>query len=113
MVPIRALLDHIRWDAAFGRADFVIGYYDRVERCVVRVPYAHLAFDPGNHFSFTAVEDDGSAYDVPLHRVREVHRNGELIWQRPVHPGRRCRTWRRGARRRRIHAIGARFDPPP
>ena len=83
MTPIDQLLDRIRWDAEFGRAEFVLGYHDRVKRCIVRVPLARIAFDPANRFSFTAVEADGSAHDVPLHRVREVWRNGELIWQRP------------------------------
>jgi len=83
MIPIRSLLDRIRWDPEFGRADFTIGYYDRVKRSVVLVPFARIRIDPGIHFSFTAVEADGSVHEVPLHRVREVYRNGELIWRRP------------------------------
>jgi uncharacterized protein (UPF0248 family) len=46
-----------------------------------------MHLEPGNRFSFTAVEADGSVHDVPFHRVREVYRNGELIWQRPAHRG--------------------------
>ncbi len=82
MMPIDKLLDRIRWDPEFGRAQFEIGYHDRVRRRTVRVPFARVAFEPGNRFSFIAVEADGSTHDVPLHRVREVYRNGELIWQR-------------------------------
>lgn len=82
MLPIRALLDRIRWDPAFGRADFVIAYYDRVEGGLVRVPFGALQFEPGAHFAFTAFAPDGAQHTVPLHRVREVWRNGELIWQR-------------------------------
>jgi uncharacterized protein (UPF0248 family) len=83
MIPIRSLLDRIRWDPEFGRAAFTIGYYDRVERRIVTVPLAHIHLVPGNHFSFTAVEEDGSVHEVPFHRVREVYRDGVLIWQRP------------------------------
>jgi uncharacterized protein (UPF0248 family) len=86
MIPIDQLLDRIRWDPEFGRGQFVLGYHDRVKRCIVRVPLTRIAFEPGNRFSFTAVEADGSAHDVPRHRVREVWRNGELIWQRPHTP---------------------------
>lgn len=82
MIPIDRLLDRIRWDPAFGRADFELGYHDRVRACLVRVPLARIAFEPGNRFSFTALEADGSVHEVPLHRVRAVWRNGELIWQR-------------------------------
>jgi hypothetical protein len=46
--------------------------------------------DPGSHFSFTAVEQDGSVHEVPFHRVREVHRDGVLIWQRPAAPSPIC-----------------------
>jgi uncharacterized protein (UPF0248 family) len=87
VIPIRALLDRIRWDPEFGRGDFTLGYYDRVERRVVKVPLARIHLEPGHHFSFTAVAADGSIHEVPFHRVREVYRDGELIWQRPVRRG--------------------------
>jgi uncharacterized protein (UPF0248 family) len=87
MIPIQDLLHRIRWDPDFGRGEFLIGYYDRLRRCVVQIPFARIQFEPGDHFSFTAVEADGSLHQVPLHRIREVHRNGDLIWQRPVRDG--------------------------
>jgi uncharacterized protein (UPF0248 family) len=84
MVPIESLLNRIRWDAAFGLAAFTIGYFDRARHGIVTVPFERLRFEPGHHFSFGAVEADGSVHEVPLHRVREVRRDGELIWQRRV-----------------------------
>jgi len=83
MIPVHSLLDRIRWDPEFGRADFTIGYYDRIKHRVVQVPFARIQRDRADHFAFTAVEADGSTHEVPLHRVREVFRNGELIWRRP------------------------------
>jgi uncharacterized protein (UPF0248 family) len=82
MIPIQDLLHRIQWDPDFGRAEFEIGYYDRVTRTIVRVPFRRVHFERGEHFAFEAVEDDGSVHAVPLHRVREVWRNGTLIWQR-------------------------------
>jgi uncharacterized protein (UPF0248 family) len=82
MMPIHELLSRIRWDAEFARASFTVGYYDRVQRTVVRVPFARLAFDPDDHSAFIALDEDGAAHRVPYHRVREVTRDGELIWQR-------------------------------
>lgn len=82
MIPIQDLLHRIRWDTDFGKAEFVIGYYDRVARRIVRVPYRDIAMGKANHFAFSAADADGYVHDVPLHRVREVWRDGVLIWHR-------------------------------
>lgn len=84
VIPIQQLLHRIRWDPEFGRADFVIGYFDRLLGGIVRVPYSAEQFGGGEQFSFTAIEADGSVHEVPLHRIREITRNGVLIWQRPA-----------------------------
>ena len=44
MIPIHDLLSRIRWDAAFARSRFVIGYWDRVAG---RVLHAACARSPG------------------------------------------------------------------
>ena len=86
MVTIEALLQRIRWDPRFGRGSFTIGYYDRVRHEIVTVPLEQIHLATGNHFSFTAVEPDGTVHEVPFHRVREVHGDGVCIWRRTV-PG--------------------------
>ena len=86
MITIEALLQRIRWDPGFGHGRFTVGYHDRVRHEVVTVPLEQIHLDKGNHFSFTAVEVDGTVHQVPFHRVREVHRDGVCIWQRTV-PG--------------------------
>jgi uncharacterized protein (UPF0248 family) len=82
MQPIQDLLNRIRWDPEFGRGHFEIAYYDRVEKALVRVPMERVAFPPGDHFALEAVTEDGAAHSVPLHRVREVSRDGIVIWRR-------------------------------
>jgi uncharacterized protein (UPF0248 family) len=82
MMPIHALLQRIRWDPEFARAEFTLGYLDRVRHGIVTVPIDRVSLTPGNHFAFDLTEDDGSVHPVPFHRVRELRRNGELIWQR-------------------------------
>ena len=84
MIPIHDLLHRIRWDPEFGRAEFTIGYYDRIDRQIVQVPLARIVFETGSHSAFDAIEADGSVHSVPYHRVREVYRDGELIWRRPA-----------------------------
>lgn len=84
MTPIHDLLHRIQWDPAFGNAAFMIGYHDRIEAAIVRVPLRRVHLARGEHFSFDVEDEDGAMHMVPFHRVREVWRNGELIWQRTV-----------------------------
>lgn len=86
MIPIQELLSRIHWDRKFGHAQFVLGYYDRIERQIVKVPLARIVFEADSPGSFEAIEEDGSVHSVPYHRVREVYRDGELIWRRPEPP---------------------------
>lgn len=81
MIPIQDLLNRIRWDGHYG-GDFVIGYYDRIVGAIVRVRFAEISFPPDDHFAFVVIDAEGAAHSVPYHRVREVYRDGELIWRR-------------------------------
>lgn len=82
MQPIQELLDRIRWDVEFAKGDFTIGYYDRMLDRIITVPFRELHFDPADRFFFQAVDEEGEIHSVPFHRVREVHKDGKLIWHR-------------------------------
>lgn len=82
MTPIQELLSRIRWDKAFGDARFEIGYLDRLEQRIVRVPLREIAFAREDHFAFEFLDAEGGTHSVPLHRIKEVYRDGELIWHR-------------------------------
>lgn len=82
MIPIHELLNRIRWDTAFAQGRFVIGYYDRVDNTVIQVPVSRILLTPGEHFAFQVTDADGYTHDVPFHRVKDVYKNGELIWHR-------------------------------
>jgi len=60
----------------------VLGYYDRVDDKIIRVPVCRVQLTPGDHFAFQVTDADGTTHDVPFHRVKDVYRNGELIWHR-------------------------------
>jgi len=81
METIQQLLNRIRWDKEFGQGDFEVGIYDRVENAVGFQPLNNLRIEKGNHFFFT-VCIDGEVLTIPLHRIREVRKNGETIWKR-------------------------------
>lgn len=82
MQPVQELLNRIRWDQDYATADFEVGYYDRVENRVVRVPFQELSFPPDNHFAFELWDSNGELHHVPFHRVREIYRNRRCIWSR-------------------------------
>jgi uncharacterized protein (UPF0248 family) len=82
MIPIQELLNRIRWDDAYAEGDFLIGYYDRISGEIIQVPLQQVEFTPGNHFFFRYTGPNGAMREIPLHRIREVYRNRELIWHR-------------------------------
>jgi uncharacterized protein (UPF0248 family) len=82
LIPIHELLNRIHWDRDFGSAAFEIGYYDRVEDRIIRVPLSEIFFEPGDHFAFDLYDHNGELHSIPLHRVKQVFRDGKLIWHR-------------------------------
>ena len=82
MAPIKELLNRIRWDAEFARADFHLGYFDRVEKRIIVVPFQEIDFPVDSPNVFRLSDGTGQTHRIPLHRVRELYRNGERIWNR-------------------------------
>lgn len=82
MIPIHELLSRIRWDPEFGRGEFKIGYLDHVRGGLVYVPLAELREPEEGHFSFEVTDEEGVVHSVPYHRVKEVWKDGVLIWRR-------------------------------
>ena len=86
MQPIHELLNRIHWDPEFGRGSFEIGYYDRIDEKIIRVPFNEVTQMEGNKFFFHVFDEDNIAHCIPMHRVREVYKDGELIWKREPEP---------------------------
>jgi uncharacterized protein (UPF0248 family) len=84
MLPIRDLLARIRWDPAFGRGRWEVGYLDRVQGTLVRVPLDQLHTDADNTFAFETVDEEGVLRSIPYHRIRMAWRNGKVVWTREV-----------------------------
>ena len=83
MTPIHELLSRIHWDPEFGRGHFEIGYHDRHESVVQRVALQVVRFPEGERHVFEVVDEAGQVRRIPFHRVREVLRDGHVIWRRP------------------------------
>jgi len=84
MLPIQKLLSRIRWDPRFRRGRFALGYFDRVTRGIVVVPFDTIRFPAEAPGTFEIWDEEGVLHRIPFHRVRRVYRNGRLIWER--HP---------------------------
>ena len=82
MTPIRELLNRIHWDRTFGRADFLIGYLDRIENRIILAGLRKIRFPEDTPDSFEVLDAEDQRHRVPFHRVKEVYRNGERIWLR-------------------------------
>lgn len=81
-LPIHKLLSRIRWDPRFRRGRLALGYYDRVVRRVVVVPFESLRFPADTPACFELWDEEGYWHPIPYHRVRRVYRDGRLIWER-------------------------------
>jgi uncharacterized protein (UPF0248 family) len=86
MIPIQDLLHRIRWDPSFGRGRFEIACLDRVAGRLERLSFEALQFDPEEPFGFDVAGPGDERRFIPYHRVREVYRDGALIWSRPERP---------------------------
>jgi uncharacterized protein (UPF0248 family) len=82
MQPIHELLNQIRWDPSYQGSRFEIGYYDRIRDEIIRVPLQELNFPSDDHFDFQLLDEEGELHRIPLHRIKDVYRDGELIWHR-------------------------------
>ena len=83
MRPIQEVISRIRWDKEFAKGQFEIGYYDRIKNEIITVPLKAVQFTEGDrYFAFQFFDEEGGDHIVPFHRIREVRKDGELIWQR-------------------------------
>ena len=83
MTPIHELLNRIRWDAEFGRGNFELGYFDRVEDRIIVVPFENWIFPKTTRKRSGSTDTEGRIHRVPFHRVREAYKEGRRIWHRP------------------------------
>ncbi len=82
MIPLHELLSRIYWDPKFGRGEFRIGYDDHRREELVYVSLNETRPEDDSRFSFAVIDEDGVVHSVPYHRVKEVWKDGTLIWRR-------------------------------
>lgn len=75
---IKDLLNKIQWDKNENPADYTIHYEDRILKTLLQVK----ADDVESEGNFMKVRQAGEEIEIPLHRIREVRKLGQVVWKR-------------------------------
>jgi len=73
MMPIKQFINKIKYDPKENPDDYVLVYRD---------------FDKESEIRFTDIKDIEGNFiiskfaEIPLHRIRKVLKNGEIVWER-------------------------------
>lgn len=77
----REILTRIRWDSGYGKGRFEVACLDRFSDRLERFPFDPDTLQPGSR-ELVCRGEEGRLLHIPLHRIREIYRDGELIWRR-------------------------------
>jgi len=77
MIPIKKLINKIRWDERENPDDYEIIYIDRVLLKEIKIKFRKISKIEDNFM----IIDESS---IPLHRVIKVYKKGKLIWERKL-----------------------------
>lgn len=79
MQPIIELLNQIRLDKKENPYEYMIYYEDRVTENNIGIPFKAIKRVDGNFF---VIEEAHGETSIPLHRIREVRKEGKSVWKR-------------------------------
>jgi uncharacterized protein (UPF0248 family) len=79
MIPIKDLIDKIKWDDRENPDEYTLEYLDF--NVLKSIKYTDIKEIEG---SFMIVEVDIRDTYIPLHRIKIVKKNGKVIWKRPI-----------------------------
>lgn len=77
MLPIKDLLNRIRWDEKENPEDYGIVYTDRVLQKEIKIMFKDIS----------RIEDEFMIINetsIPLHRIVKVYKKNKLIWERKI-----------------------------
>ena len=78
MIPIKDLINKIRWEKRENPEDYILVYIDLDKE--KQISYTEIKRLEGN---FMILEKQGQEVEIPLHRIRKVKKNNKIIWKRP------------------------------
>lgn len=75
MIPIKDLLNKIKWDEKENPQDYEVVYIDRILQQEVKIKFKEISQIENNFM----IIDEAS---IPLHRITKVYKKGKLVWER-------------------------------
>lgn len=78
MMYIGDFLNKLRWDKNLKAEEYTIVYFDRIAEKSFEVLFTEI----GRESNFMLIRRNNQEVHIPLHRIREVRRNGNVVWER-------------------------------
>jgi uncharacterized protein len=78
MISIKDLLNKIRWSKEEKPSDYLIGYWDNVDKKLIFISFDEIKKIEGN---FLLLDREEETY-IPVHRIRKVKKKGKVVWKR-------------------------------
>jgi hypothetical protein len=79
MITIDALVNKIKWDSREKPSEYSLFYIDRITKRMVEIKYKDIKrIEEG----VLVLNRGGEETEIPLHRIREVRKKGEVVWKR-------------------------------
>ncbi len=79
MIPVKDLINKIKFDAREKAEDYVLFYLDRVEDKLKPIKFKEIKRTEGN---FLVLERDSEEVEIPMHRIKKVEKKGKVVWER-------------------------------
>jgi len=80
MQPIQNLLNKIKWDKRENPEHYLILYYDRILKKLIKIPYNKIKRIEDNFM----ILDNEEESNIPLHRVKKVMKDEIVVWERKL-----------------------------
>ncbi|MBI2654989.1 DUF504 domain-containing protein [Candidatus Woesearchaeota archaeon] len=77
-IPIKDLLNKIKWDKRENPEEYAIYYFDRILNRLISIPYKKIKRLEGSFM----VLDNEEETNIPLHRIKKVTKNNAVVWER-------------------------------
>ncbi|MFW6013666.1 MAG: DUF504 domain-containing protein [Candidatus Nanoarchaeia archaeon] len=79
MITAKEYLSKIKWDPKENPDEHSLLYYDRITKSLEELGLRELKIEE-NIIKFVNMQ--GETINIPLHRIRVIKKNGEIVWKR-------------------------------
>ncbi len=78
-MTIKDLINKIKWNKNLNPDDYTLIYIDRIDKNKKKMNFTDIEKIEG---SFLMLTKEDKEVNIPLHRIREVRKQGKLVWKR-------------------------------